>query len=398
MYSDMLDIDNENEKYLAHTYEKIKIDVAYTDGSYIFDKQGKKYLDMYSGISVNSLGGCNEQIVYSIISQSIKYIHLSNNFYIEPAIKLAKLLVENSFAKKVFFTNSGTESNEAAIKIARKFGKNIAKDKTIILSANNSFHGRTMGSLSLTGQKKYKHNYTPLVADVEHVNFNDINDLIKKVSNRVCAIFLEFIQGEGGIVEITDEFVQTLKELSKTYNFLIVIDEIQTGIGRTGKMFAYEYFDIYPDMVTISKSLGGGLPLGAVLIGEKCENTLSIGDHGSTFAPNPVSCAAGITVLKNILEEDFLKNIVIKSKFLYDELLKIKEQNPNIIKNIRGKGMMIGVDVGHNANQIKEKAYQHKLLLNVTAKNVIRLLPPLNISTNEINEFIYIFDKIIKAI
>jgi len=388
----------DDNKYIANTYNRINIDVDYGEGCYLVDTKGDKYLDMYSGISVNLAGHSEKSIINAIIEQSNKYIHLSNNFISKSSVELAKMLVNNTFAKKIFFTNSGTEANETAIKIARKYGRNICSEKTKILSAYNSFHGRTMGSLSLTGQTKYQESFKPLLDNIDYFEYNNAEDLEKKVSDNVCAIFIELIQGEGGIVQVNKKFLERLIILSRKYNFLIVVDEIQTGLGRTGKFLACEHFNIEPDIVTLAKGLGGGLPIGATLLGDKCEEVLKKGDHGSTFAPNPVASAAGVEVLKKILEDGFLDSINEKYNYFIDKLMDMQKMYPEIINNITGKGLMIGIDVGDFAQVIKDRAFENKLLLNVTANKVIRLLPALNISYEELESFIQKFMNVIKTI
>ncbi|QSX05126.1 acetylornithine/succinylornithine family transaminase [Sedimentibacter sp. zth1] len=391
--TDFIELKNNDKKYISNTYDRMNLYVKYSEGSFLIDNNNNKYLDMFSGIGVNNFGGKNSVIKNAIQFQVNNYLHLSNYFYSETAIDLAKTLVQNSFAKKVFFTNSGTESNEAAIKLCLKYGHNISENKNIILSAFNSFHGRTMGSLSLTGQKKYQNNFEPLLPNVKHFEFNNVNLFKEIVNENICAIFIELIQGEGGIVEITSEFLQCIVEYQKKYNYLIIIDEIQTGLGRTGKLFAYENYDIVPDAVTIAKSLGAGLPIGALLIGEKCENILKVGEHGSTFAPNPVSATCGNNVLSMLLKDGFIDNINYKSKYIINKLNNLKSKYSYIIKSISGKGLMIGINVGEYANVIKEDAFRNQLLLNVTSKNIIRLLPPLNITIEEIELFLEKFEK-----
>jgi len=388
----------DDNKYIANTYNRINIDVDYGEGCYLVDTKGDKYLDMYSGISVNLAGHSEKSIINAIIEQSNKYIHLSNNFISKSSVELAKMLVNNTFAKKIFFTNSGTEANETAIKIARKYGRNICSEKTKILSAYNSFHGRTMGSLSLTGQTKYQESFKPLLDNIDYFEYNTAEALEKKVYDNVCAIFIELIQGEGGIVQVNKKFLERLIILSRKYNFLIVVDEIQTGLGRTGKFLACEHFNIEPDIVTLAKGLGGGLPIGATLLGDKCEEVLKKGDHGSTFAPNPVASAAGVEVLKKILEDGFLDSINEKYNYFIDKLMDMQKMYPEIINNITGKGLMIGIDVGDFAQVIKDRAFENKLLLNVTANKVIRLLPALNISYEELESFIQKFMNVIKTI
>lgn len=382
-----------DEDYIANTYTRVHLEPKYGEGSYLIDINNERYLDMYSGISVSLAGHSEKSIIEAIIEQSNKYIHLSNNFICRPAVELAEILVKNTFAQKVFFTNSGTEANETAIKIARKYGK--SRGKTKILSAYNSFHGRTMGSLSLTAQEKYQESFKPLLENVEYFEFNNADDLEEKLSDKVSAVFIELVQGEGGVVLADKPFFEKLSILSEKYDFLIVIDEIQTGLGRTGKFLACEHFDIKPDIVTVAKGLGGGLPIGAALLGNKCKDILSKGEHGSTFAPNPVASAAGLAVLKIILKDSFLNDINRKSEYIISNLRKIKNSHPDIINDVRGIGLMIGIDVGEFAQLIKEKAFKNKLLLNITANKIIRLLPALNISYEEIDRFIEIFSHII---
>ena len=385
-----------DKKYILNLYNRLNLEAERADGVYLYDKNNNKYLDMYSGISVNNLG-YDKEIANVIKNQVDKYIHLSNYFVSEPTVNLAKLLVDNSFASKVYFSNSGTEANEAAIKLCRKYGRKINDNKIEILSALNSFHGRTYGGLTLTGKEKYQNDFKPLLSGVNYFEFNNIESLREKVSENTCAVFLEIIQGEGGIVEVSQEFMNELVKLSKMYNFLIVIDEIQTGIGRSGDLFAFEKYNITPDIVTLAKSIGGGLPLGAMLVNEKLEEVLKVGDHGSTFGGNPVACAAGEYVLNKIVNTDLLKEVKEKSNYLLNELENIKEEFPTLIKEIRGRGMMIGIDVGENAIAIRDCALDNRLLLNVTNKTIIRLLPSLCISNSEINEFLEKFREVLKS-
>ena len=387
----------EDRKYILNLYNRLNLQIERAEGIYLYDRDNNKYLDMYSGISVNNLG-YNKEIIDAIVNQAHKYIHLSNYLVAEPTVKLAKLLVENSFASKVFFSNSGTEANEAAIKLCRKYGKTISSEKYQILAALNSFHGRTCGGLTLTGQEKYQKDFRPLLSGVDYFEFNNISSLRDKVNENTCAIFLEVIQGEGGIIEVSQEFIDELVELSNKYKFLIVIDEIQTGLGRSGELFAFEKYKFTPDIVTLAKSIGGGLPLGATLISKELEDILRPGDHGTTFGGNPVACAAGECVLNTIINTNILEEVQNKSKYLLGELAKIKVSYPEIIKDIRGRGFMIGIDVGDYAMIIRDKAQERKLLLNITNKTIIRLLPSLCISKEEVDEFIYIFKEVLNTI
>lgn len=394
----MSNIYEEDKQYILNVYRRMELEIVRGEGSYLYDSKENKYLDMFSGIAVNSLGLNNPGIINRIVEQSSKFIHMSNYFVSEPSVKLAKLLVENSFASKVFFCNSGTEANEAAIKLAKKYGQSINKEKVEILSAYNSFHGRTIGGLSLTGQEKYKSSFKPLMPNVNHFEFNNIEDFKSKVSENTCAVFLEIIQGEGGVREVSEAFMKELNELSETYNFLIVFDEVQTGLFRTGDLFAYEKFNIKPHIVTIAKALGGGIPIGAMLVAEEVENVLQPGDHGSTFGGNSLSCAVGEYILETILSDSFQSELRQKSLYLMEKLNRIKVKYPNIIEEIRGRGMMIGVDVGNYAGSIKTLGIEKQVLLNVTNETVVRLLPPLTISFEEIDEFITKFEEIIESL
>lgn len=388
----------EDKEYILNLYKRLDLHIVKGAGSYLWDIKDKKYLDMFSGIAVNNLGQSNEKIKEAIISQLDKYSHLSNYFASSSVVNLAKLLVQNSFASKVFFSNSGAEANEAALKLVRKYGRSISEDKVEVFTFYNSFHGRTYGGLTLTGQDKYKNCFKPVVPGINHLKFNDIEDLKDKVSDKTCAVFLEIVQGEGGIRELSQQYIEELICLSKKFNFLIVVDEIQTGLFRTGKLFAYEHFNFKPDIVTLAKALGGGLPLGAMLVSEYIEDVLKPGDHGSTFGGNPVACAAGEAVMRIMLDTDFQEDVRETSKYLLDKLQELKEEFPKVITDIRGKGLMIGVEVGQYAEEIRKKALDDLLLLNITSATVIRLLPPLNISKEDIDIFINKLASIIKGL
>ena len=390
---------SQDKQYVLNLYNRMDLHIVKGEGSYLYDSKGNKYLDMFSGIAVNNLGHQNPEIKDAIKKQMESYFHISNFFVSQSVVALAKLLVENSFSSKVFFSNSGTEANEAALKLARKYGKTINEDKVEILSFYNSFHGRTYGGMTLTGQEKYKQSFKPVIPGIKHISFNDIDNLKETVSDQTCAIFLEIIQGEGGIREISQQYIDELIQLSKKHKFLIVVDEIQTGLGRSGDLFAYEKLGLTPDIVTLAKSLGGGLPIGAMLVSKNLENVLVPGDHGSTFGGNPLACAAGEVILKTITKENFLKEVRAKSKYLIEKLQELQKSYPHLIKDIRGRGMILGIEVEESHTQIiKEKAIGKGLLLNVTSGTVVRLIPPLTIGYLEINEFLGEFRNIIKEI
>jgi len=364
------------------------LSVETATGSYLVDIHGNRFLDMVGGIAVNGLGYGHPEIKEAITLQLDKYIHLSNFFVSPPVVGLAKQLAENSFASKTFFTNSGTEAIEAAFKLVRKYGKSFDKNKVEVLSLYNSFHGRTFGGMTLTGQDKYKEPFSPVVPGVRHVTLNDLAGLHEAVSDNTCAIFVEMIQGESGIQVLSRAFVDAIDILSKKHNFCVVVDEIQTGLGRTGDLFAHEHYRFVPDIVTVGKSLGGGLPLGAMLVSQRLEDVLIKGDHGSTFGGNPVACAAGQVVLKTVTQGSFLDEIKAKGVYLIEGLERIRSAYPRIIMEVRGRGLMLGIEVGEYAQAIQSKARQNGILLNVTNGSVIRLLPPLTISLEELDSFL----------
>jgi acetylornithine/N-succinyldiaminopimelate aminotransferase len=306
-------------------------------------------------------------------------------------------LVENSFAEKIFFTNSGTESTEGALKMAVKWGREIKKEKVEVLSSLNSFHGRSTGGLALTGQPEKQVPFEGLLPKFKHFNYNDIESFKAMLNENTCAVFLEAIQGEGGIVELDREFVKEMKKLQAKYNFLIIMDEIQAGLRRTAyELFAYEAYGVEPDIVTLAKGLGGGLPLGAILIGEKAVNTFGLGDHGTTFGGNPVACAAGNHIMSLMCDDDFVKKIEENAGYFRSKLEGLKNKY-SVIEEIRGRGFMIGLEMGEYAEKTKNVALEKGMLLNVTAKTVLRLIPRINIPKEEIDEFVNKFEEILKT-
>lgn len=388
-----------DKEYILNVYKRLPLEVEKASGSYLIDVSGKHYLDFTSGISVNNFG-YDQELVAVMINQMSKYMHISNSFVSTPVIDLANKLVDNTFANKVFYTNSGTEAIEAALKLVKKYG-NI-NNKSEILSAYNSFHGRTIGSLSITGQEKYQKPFRPLLDSVQHFEYNNIESFKNCISKNTLAVFLELVQGEGGVIPLDKKFLEEMIKLKEQYGFLIVIDEAQTGLGRCGKLFAYQQYDFEPDIITVAKFIGGGLPLGAVLLNEKLENIFTFGDHGSTFGGNPVACAGGNYILEKLTEIEFIEELKLGEKYLWERISALQEKYPNIIREVRGLGMMIGIECGEYAVEIKEKALEEGLILNVTSQTVIRLLPNLKISKDEIDEFEKLIslaiDKIVKNI
>ncbi len=380
-------------QHFFRTYKRLPLHVEKAEGCYIFTKDGKKYLDMLAGIAVNPLGNSHPAIIKAITEQSKKYIHLSNFFIQEPQVQLAEKLLTYAKAEKIFFSNSGTEATEAAIKLARKWGK--AKNKTHIYGMSNGFSGRTMGALSIMDKEKYRDGYEPFLPNCGVINFNDVKDVKKKVNENTAAIILECIQGEGGIVSVTSEFITILHELREKYNFLIIADEIQAGIGRTGKIFSYEHFGLVPDVITLAKPIGGGLPLGAIIGTKKVADVWTYGTHGTTFGGNPVACAAGLAVLDIIEKEKLLNHVQQISQYFVEKLNALKTHY-SIIKEIRGFGLMLGIELTQESAPIVEKMLQYNVIANATAVNVIRIVPPLIITQKEIDEFLTVFEKVIR--
>ena len=378
-------------------------------GTYIYDNEGNEYLDFVSGISVNCLGHASPVITKTLTEQSQKLVHISNLYYSQPQLDLANKLTDNSEMESVFFTNSGTEAIELALKIARKYGNNLSydengnkiADKTEIIYMKNSFHGRSTGALAVTGQPKYQKPFEPLMKNVTECNFNDVEDLKEKVSEKTAAIILEPIQGESGLESATPEFMEAIKELSEKYNTLVIFDEIQCGMGRTGKLFAYENFDLVPDIVTIAKSLGGGVPIGACLTKGKANDVLVPGDHGSTYGGNPLVCAVANAVLHELIDNKLIeKNVVEKGQYSVEKLKKLKEKF-DFIEEIRGKGLLLGIKFDEKkvlAKDVVLKALENGLLLVGAGNNVVRFFPPFNVTNDEIDKAVSILEKVFEKI
>jgi len=390
-----LPVTKETEQQLFfHNYARLPIAVTHGEGVWLISDTGTRYLDMISGIGVNALGYGDKRLLQAICDQATKLIHVSNLFMMRPQFELAEKLLALSGLSKVFFANSGTEAIEAAIKIARKraamAGDNHKKE---VLSLSNCFHGRTYGALSLTAKAKYSDGFEPLLPETGMIAFNDIEDLENKVSDRTAAVFIEVIQGEGGIHRISQPFIDRLKELRLKHNFLIVADEIQAGCGRTGTFFSYTQLDADPDLVCLAKPLGGGLPLSAVIGSEKVADVLTYGNHGTTFGGNPVACAAGLAMIAAIDEDRLMEHAGETGAYINSELHKMAARNPQILE-IRQYGLMIGITVDKEAKYYVEKALQKHVLINATSQNVIRLLPPLNISREEAQHCINALNEI----
>jgi len=374
------------------TYKRFDLNFVKGNGVYLYEKNGDKYLDFVAGIAVNVLGHSNEKIVKAIKDQSEKLLHISNLYYDDHQINLSKKLIELSDHQSVFFCNSGTEAIEGALKIARKYG--LKKGKNKILYFDNAFHGRTLGALSVTSNEKYKKSFKPLVPNVEKVKLNSEKDFLEKFDESVCAVIIEPIQGEGGINPVDQDFLQLIRDETSMNDALLIFDEVQAGIGRTGTFFAYQGFDVIPDVIALAKGLGGGVPIGAFIANEKAD-VLSYGDHGCTFGGNPLVTAVSNVVVDEVSKQDFLQQVTEKGNYLKIKLNDLMK-NSNIITQVKGKGLMIGVDFEIDPKIIVKLALEEKLLIINAGVNTIRLVPALNVSYKEIDAFIYLFEKVVK--
>jgi len=390
-------IENE-KKYLMQTYNRPAMILDKGEGIKVWDLEGKQYYDFIGGIAVNALGYSHPKLVQAIKNQAEKLIHCSNLYYSEPQIILAQMLVELSCGDKVFFGNSGAEVNEGAIKLAVKYFKEQNKDKHKIIYMKNSFHGRTIGTLAATGKYKYQKDYLPLLPKFKQAIFNDLNSIKEAVDDQVAAIMVEPIQGEGGINIATQEFIRGLRELCDKEGILLIFDEIQCGLGRTGKMFAYQHYGVEPDILTIAKSLGGGIPIGALIAKEKVASSFKPGDHGTTFGGNPVACAAAIAYLKVLQEENLTTKCKEKGEYFKKKIKELKEKYPKFIKEARMIGLMVGLEIEKDGSEVIKKCLEGGVLINCTAGNVLRFLPPLIIEKEEIDYLTEVLNKIFKDI
>ncbi|MFI5236363.1 MAG: aspartate aminotransferase family protein [Ignavibacteriales bacterium] len=380
----------EKEVFLQ-TYNRLPLEISHGKGVHLFSKDGQRYLDFFSGLGVNVLGYGNEKLIRAIEDQSNKFIHLSNYYITNSQAELARRLIKYSGLSKVFFTNSGTEAVEASIKLIRKI---FGPDKKII-SFSNSFHGRTYGSLSLTWNEKYKKNFAPLLSNIIFSEFNDVNTIEKIADENTAAVFIEFIQGEGGINVASEKFVEKINSLRKKLGFVLVADEIQSGIGRTGKPFAFNRYKIIPDLLLVAKAIGGGLPLGALITSDKYSNVFQPGDHGSTFGGNPVACSAGLVVLDEVFENGLMDNALNLGEYFKSELTSLQSICPDKIIDVRGSGFMLGVQISDSCKSLVTAFQENKILVNCTNQNVLRILPPLIANKENIDFFLKVFKEVL---
>lgn len=380
------------DDFVLSTYTRQDLCLVAGRGIWVEDINGKKYLDFFPGWAVSGIGHCHPEVISEMKGQMERILHVSNNFYSDVQPVLAKKIIEYSFPGKVFFANSGAEANEGAIKLARRYGK---PGRYEIITMEKSFHGRTLATLTATGQEKIKKGFSPLVEGFKHVPFNDIDALKNALTEKTVAIMLEPIQGEGGINVADLGYMKAISAMCREKDILLIVDEVQTGMGRTGKMFAYSHFGIEPDIMTLAKALGGGMPIGALVVNNKHKDVLSAGTHATTFGGSPIVCSAALGVFRAIEEEGLLDNTIKMGKYLVQKVEDLKKSNP-MIKGIKGKGLMIGVELDiEDASAITEECVKEGLLINCTQKNILRVMPPMTVKKEDIDVAI---DKLTRAL
>jgi acetylornithine/N-succinyldiaminopimelate aminotransferase len=380
-----------DKTFVAGTYARFPVDLVKGTGAKYYSASGKEYIDMGTGIGVTAFGACDEVWKNAVISQLNKLSHVSNLYYTEPCVALAKLLSEKTGLKKTFFANSGAEANECAIKVARKYYEDKTGKQGVIVTLKNSFHGRTLATLSATGQDKFHELFNPLVSGFVHATANDFSEILSLCNeNPVCAIMIEIVQGEGGVNALDRSYVKAVYDYCQDNDILLIVDEVQTGNGRTGELYAYMGFDIKPDVVTTAKGLGGGLPIGACMLGEKVENVLGFGSHGSTFGGNPVASAGAISIIERLTPE-FLNSVKEKGEYIKNEL-----ENASGVEGVSGLGLMLGVKTTKPVKEVVNYCLENGVLV-LTAKDKLRLLPPLNIETSDLKKAISVIKNALKV-
>jgi acetylornithine aminotransferase len=387
-------LDDESARFFR-TYRRLPLEIERGEGMYLITKDGTRYLDMFAGIAVSALGHSHPEILAAIQEQSRRYLHLSNYFVQEPQVRLAQRLLDASGLTRIFFANSGSEATEGAVKIARKWGS--ARGKGTIISFTGSFHGRTYGALSLMDRPSHRNGFAPFLDGCSNIPFNDVGALEAAVTPETAAVIVECIQGEGGIRPAGQGFIAALCSLRKKFGFLIIADEVQCGLGRTGRLFAYEHYGFRPDLVLVAKPLGGGLPLSAILGGEQVEGVLEPGTHGSTFGGNALACAAGIVVVRALTEGGLPGNARTIGGILLEELASMKRRYPGLIRDVRGMGLMLGVEMNDDAGAIAEEMRRQRVLVNITNRTVLRIVPALNIEEQHIREFLRALEVVLSA-
>ncbi len=386
----------DSNTYIMGTYARLPIVLVRGEGARVWDADGKEYLDFLAGIAVCALGHANPQVSESICAQARTLMHVSNIYHIEPQIRLAALLVENSFADKVFFCNSGAEANEGAIKLARKYAHEHAnRERYRIITMRNSFHGRTLATLTATGQERFQNGFDPLPVGFEYVPFDDLTSLERAVGKDVCAVMVEAIQGEGGVRVPDKGYLEGVRKICDDTGALMILDEVQTGMGRTGNLFAYEHSGVAPDIMTLAKALGNGFPVGAMLATDEVAASFTPGSHASTFGGNPLAMAAALAVMEALLNGGVVDNCRETGVYFRERLEGLKRDHP-IIREVRGRGLMIGVELSIEGADIVKRCMEAGLLLNCTCGNVLRFVPPLIIGRSDVDCAIAILDEVMR--
>lgn len=390
------EIYQKDQDYYLPVFARYQLVLSHGEGPYVYDTDGNRYIDYLGGIAVNALGHAHPALVRAIADQAGKMVHCSNLYYTETQAVLAEKLVKSSGLGKVFFANSGAEANEGAMKLARKYANKISPEKTQMITAWHGFHGRTLATLTATAQPKYQEGFAPLPAGFDYVAYDDIEALGKLMSEKTCAVLLEPIQGEGGVHVPGAEYLKKVRELCDHYGALLILDEIQTGVGRTGTMFAYEQLGVQPDIVTLAKGLAGGVPIGAFIATDKVAAAFRPGDHGSTFGGNPLACAAANAVFDTIKEEHLLEHCQQVGAYLAAELRKLQAKYPALITEVRGMGLMLGMQLTKPGRDIVNACMEGGAIINCTAGDVLRFVPPLIIQEAHVDELITILDKVLE--
>ncbi len=392
----MKDLIAKSDRYICTTYIRSPLVLTRGEGMKVWDSDGKEYLDFVSGIAVLNVGHLHPHVVEAIQQQSKKLIHVSNLYYSEPQIRLAELLVTHSFADKVFFANSGAEANEAAIKLARKvFSDKGESQRYEIVTMEKSFHGRTMAALSATEQKKFHQGFGPLLKGFTYVSFDDPQAVEDAITDTTCAVMLEPIQGEGGVNCPSPDYLKRLREICDRHGLLLIFDEVQVGMGRTGKLFAHQHYGVEPDIMTLAKALAGGVPIGALLAKEEFAKSFSAGTHASTFGGNPLSAAAGVATLEVILKDGFLENCRKQGEYFYAQLIALKEKHSSILQ-VKGRGLILGIELSFNGADIASECMERGFLINCTMDTILRFIPPLIITEKEIDLLIATLDELLE--
>ena len=387
------EIISQYDKYVMATYSRIPIVIVKGKGLKVWDLDGNEYLDFFPGWAVTGLGHCHPKVVNAVRNYLKKIIHVSNNYYNMLQAKLARKIIENSFEGKVFFCNSGAEANEGAIKLARAYG-NAMGGRYEIITMENSFHGRTLAAITATAQSKYQKGFEPLPLGFKYADFNDLKAIEAAITDKTAAIMLEPIQGEGGVNVADESYIKALRDICDKKDLVLIFDEVQTGMGRTGKMFCFEHYGIIPDVMTLAKALGGGLPIGAMAAAKKFADVLKPGMHASTFGGSPIACSAALAVFEAIQKEGLLSNTVKMGEYLAGKLGELKNKK-SIIKEIRGKGLMLGVELTIPGKEIVEKCFKEGLLINCTHDKVLRIMPGMIVTKKQIDKATEILDKVI---